>query len=100
MDRLGTRRVGAGKGGGHIGELDARSSRIGVGMDDPDEIGAIGLIQLAGNLDRDPLAGTRREPVDITDQRDHDPNRRLLHFCIQRPSSHTYRKKIVQAASF
>ncbi len=29
---------------------------------------------------------TRREPVDITDQRDHSPNLGLLHLCIQQPS--------------
>src|SRR5580704_17463917 len=74
MDRLEAGRVGAGKSFGYILELDARPGRIGVAMDDPHQIGPIRTIQLAGDLDRYPLARTRREPVEITDQRDHSPN--------------------------
>jgi hypothetical protein len=56
---------------------------MGVGMDDPHEIGQIRSIQLAGDLHCYPLTRARREPVDITDQRDHGPNRSLLHLRIR-----------------
>src|SRR6516162_2257085 len=74
MDRLETRRVGAGKSCWHVLELDTRPGRIGIGVDDPHEVGAVRPIQLAGDLDRDRLARARREPVDITDQRNHGSN--------------------------
>ena len=82
MDRLEARRVDAGESRGHIMKLDAWPDRIGIGMNDPDKIGAIRPIQLAGDLDCDPLARTRREPVDITNQRDHGLNLGALYRCI------------------
>jgi hypothetical protein len=79
---------GAGKSCGRILELDARPGRIGVGMDDPHKIGPIRPIQLAGDLDRYPLARTRREPVEITDQRDHGPNLGPLYLRIRNLGDH------------
>jgi hypothetical protein len=88
MDRLESGRVGAGKSYGHILELDARPGRIGVGMNDPHKIGPIRPIQLAGDLDRYTLARTRREPVEITDQRDHGPNLGPLYLRIRNLGDH------------
>lgn len=65
---------------------------LGVGMDDPHEIGAIWPIQLARHLDRDPLAGTCREPVDITNQRDHGPNLGPLYVRMSNLGDHLLRK--------
>jgi hypothetical protein len=83
MDRLEARRVGPGKSCWHILELDARPGWIGVRVDDPYEVSTIRPIQLAGDFDRDSLARARREPVDVTDQRDHDSNLSLLCLRIQ-----------------
>jgi hypothetical protein len=60
MDRLEARRVCAGKSCGHLLELDTRPGWIGIAVYDPYEICPIRLIQLAGDLDRDPLTRTRR----------------------------------------
>jgi hypothetical protein len=49
-------------------------------------------IQLAGDLDRDPLARARREPVDITNQRDHGLNLGLLYLRIRNLGDHLLRK--------
>ena len=49
MDRLETRRVGAGKSCRHMLELDARPGRIGVGVDNLHEVGPIRPIQLTGD---------------------------------------------------
>jgi hypothetical protein len=71
VDRLEARWVRAGEIGHDLLELDARTGRIGVGVNDPDEIGLIWVIQLTGNFDRDPLVRTGREAIDIADQRYH-----------------------------
>src|SRR6516162_523631 len=86
MDRLETRRVGAGKSRWHVLELDTRPGRIGIGVDDPHEVGAVRPIKLTGDLDRYRLARARREPVDITDQWNHVSNLsplflRIQHLC-------------------
>ena len=88
MDRLEARRVVAGKSGWHLLELNAGPGRIGVGVDDPHQVGAVRPIQLAGDLDCDPLARARREPVDITDQRNHGSNLSVLHLRIQNLGDH------------
>jgi len=67
MDGLKTGVVSAGETGRDLLELDARSHRIGVAVIDAHQIGPIRLIQLAGDLDRNLLAGTSREPVDVAD---------------------------------
>jgi hypothetical protein len=59
VDRLEARWVCASESGDDLLELDARTGRIGVGVNDPDETGLIWVIQLTGNFDRDPLARTR-----------------------------------------
>jgi hypothetical protein len=61
-------------------------------MDDPHEIGPIQPIQLAGGPDGDPLARTRGEPFDITNQRDHSPNLGLLYLRIHNLGDHFLRK--------
>lgn len=71
------------KPAGIASSLRPGPGRIGAGVDDPNEIRPIWLSQLAGNLDRDLLAGARREPVYIPDQRNPSPNPGLLHLRIQ-----------------
>ena len=67
MDGLETGVVSAGEIGRDLFELDARSRRIGVAVNDAHQIGPIRLVQLAGDLDRNLLAGTSREPFDVAD---------------------------------
>ena len=52
-------------------EFEARPGRIGVAVDDPDQVRPVRLGELAGHLDGNPLARSRREPVDIADQGNH-----------------------------
>jgi len=67
MDGLETGGVGAGETGRNFLELDTRSRRIGVAVNDAHQIGPVRLVQLAGDLNRNLLAGTSREPVDVAD---------------------------------
>jgi hypothetical protein len=73
---LPTTRVGSGKRGGYLIELQSRSDRIGVAVDDPDQVRPVRVAELAGHLHGDPLARSRREPVNIADQGYHDPSPR------------------------
>jgi hypothetical protein len=90
MNRLEARGVGAGESCGDLRELDAWGGGIGVGVYDLYEIGPVRPIQLAGDLDRDPFAGARRESVDIADQKNHGSHLGLLHLHIQRPADRPF----------
>jgi hypothetical protein len=76
MHVLEPRRISSRKLGGYLLELEARPGRIGIAMDDPNQVGLVRLAELAGHLHGDPLARTRREPVNIADQGYHDPSPR------------------------
>lgn len=78
VDRLGAGGVLAGECSGHFLQFDARPGRVGIGMDDPHQVGPVGSLEPAGNLDCDTLAGTARETVDIADQRHHHPSLRTV----------------------
>src|ERR1700719_2317783 len=71
MQRLEPRSVNSGKRGRNLLELKTRPARVGVAVDDADEVRAIGIAVFAGSLRGARLPGTGREPVDITNQRNH-----------------------------
>src|ERR1700756_3830332 len=71
MQRLGPRSVGSGKRGRNLLEFKTRPGRGGIAVDEADEVRAIGIAEFAGHLHGDRLARTGREPVDITNQRNH-----------------------------
>ena len=70
MHRLEPRRIGTGKRGGNLLEFEARPGRIGVAVDDPDQVRPVRLGELAGHLDGDPLARSRRTGR-VADQGNH-----------------------------
>ena len=76
MHVLEPRRISSRKLGGYLLELEARPGRIGIAVDDPNQVGLVRLAELAGHLHGDPLARARREPVNIADQGYHDPSPR------------------------
>src|SRR5215467_11697464 len=71
MQRLGPRSVGSRKRGRNFLEFKTRPARVGVAVDYADEVRTIGIAEFAGYLHGDRLARTGREPVDITNQRNH-----------------------------
>src|SRR5580704_8826001 len=71
MQRLEPRSVNSGKRGRNLLEFKTRPARVGVAVDDADEVRAIGIAEFAGYLHCDRLTRTGREPVDITNQRNH-----------------------------
>src|SRR6516165_11598167 len=71
MQRLEPRSVNSGKRGRNLLEFNTRPARVGVAVDDADEVRAIGIAEFAGYLHRDRLTRTGRQPVDITNQRNH-----------------------------
>jgi hypothetical protein len=73
VHRLKARCVVSRKRRRELDQLDAGPGRVGVTVNDPHQVGPVGLSQGAGNLDLDPLARPSREPIDITNQRYHAP---------------------------
>src|SRR5215467_14831925 len=71
MQRLGPRSVGSRKRGRNFLEFKTRPARVSVAVDYADEVRTIGIAEFAGYLHGDRLARTGREPVDITNQRNH-----------------------------
>ena len=71
MHGLKPRWISARETGFYLFDLEPRPGRVGIAMDDPNEVGVIGLVPLTGDLDRDPLARPRGEAVEIADQRNH-----------------------------
>ena len=71
MHGLKPRWISARETGFYLVDLEPRPGRVGIAMDDPNEVGVIGLVPLTGDLDRDPLARPRGEAVEIADQRNH-----------------------------
>ena len=71
MQRLQPRSVNPGKSGRNLLEFKTRPAQVGIAVDDAHEVRAIWIAEFAGYLHRDRLTRTGREPVDITDQRNH-----------------------------
>src|SRR6476620_4808990 len=71
MQRLESRSVNSGKGGRNLLEFKTRPARVGVAVDDADEVRAIRIAKFAGYLHCDRLTRTGRAPVDITNHRNH-----------------------------
>src|SRR6516162_11820478 len=71
MQRLEPRLVNSGKRGRNLLEFKTRPVRVRVAVDDADEVRAIGIAEFAGYLHCDRPTRTGREPVDITNQRNH-----------------------------
>src|SRR5437764_14990407 len=71
MHRLEPRSVNTGKRRRNLLEFKTGPTRVGVAVDDADEISAVRITEVARYLHGDPLARSGREPVDITNQRNH-----------------------------
>ena len=71
LDRLGRDGYSPAKAAGNLLDLHAGPGRVRVGRDDADEVGAEGLGVGGGDLDRDALAGSGGETVDVADEWDH-----------------------------
>src|ERR1700747_2821321 len=69
MQGRGPGSVGPGKRGRNLLELKTRPARVGVAVDDADEVRTIGIAEFAGYLHCDRLARTGREAGEITQQR-------------------------------